>query len=340
MDMVTTSAPGKVHLIGEHAVVYGEPAIIAAVGMRCFVSAEKSDKVSVVFKQGGYENELPVEEVRGIGNKASDLWEDGNKSGDFSNVFDFCKGNKFCEVSIGTVLNDLGINEGVSINIDQNVPLGSGLGSSAAYSVALIKAISELFGKNLSLEEVNRIAYRLEQFKHGKPSGGDNSTCCFGGLVWFQKGNPNTIKSMKEEIPYKLENFVLAYTKKPEKTTGELVQMVMNLEPEYREPRIKALGRATLEMREALKAKDFGKVKELINLAQEKLAELKVSIPEIDKVCEKVKEIGGAAKGCGALGGGVVLCYHEDKEKLIGTIKSFGIEPWEADLAVEGVRKE
>ena len=132
----------------------------------------------------------------------------------------------------------------------------------------------------------------------------------------------------------------MVYTKKPEKTTGELVQQVRDLDPKYRDPIIKTIGEATYKMREALQRKDFEAMKKLINVAQENLARLGVSIPEIDELCKEVKTIGGAAKGCGALGGGVVLCYHENKEKLLKVIRSLGYEPWETELAVEGVRVE
>jgi mevalonate kinase len=208
-------------------------------------------------------------------------------------------------------------------------------------SVAIVKAVSELYNKNLTPEQINEIAFSIEKFNHGTPSGGDNSACCYGGLIWFQKSNPkNIIQSLKEEIPYKLENFVLVNAGKPQKTTGELVQHIRNLPDDYRNPRIKALGAATLAMRDALKQKDFGKMKALINFAQRYLSELGVSTPEINNIAKSVLSIGGAAKLCGAGGGGTVLCYHEDKDKLIETIANLGHKPMEVELGVEGARKE
>ena len=63
VGMVKASAPGKVHLIGEHAVVYGEPAIIAAIGKRCYVDAEKSDKILIGSKELG-SFEFSTEELK------------------------------------------------------------------------------------------------------------------------------------------------------------------------------------------------------------------------------------------------------------------------------------
>jgi mevalonate kinase len=90
-------------------------------------------------------------------------------------------------------MNKLNINSGVSVKIDQKIPLGSGLGSSSNYSVASSLAFSKLFSNDTSLEAINSLAFGLERFKHGMPSGGDNSTCCYGGLIWFQK-NPSAVR--------------------------------------------------------------------------------------------------------------------------------------------------
>ena len=78
-------------------------------------------------------------------------------------------------------------------------------------------------------------------------------------------------------------------------------------------------------------------MKEIINLAQKDLKDLGVSTPEIDGLVKAVQDIGGAAKLCGAGGGGIVLCWHEDKEKLKKAIEDAGFEPWETELGVEGV---
>jgi mevalonate kinase len=340
--MIKVSAPGKVHLIGEHAIVYGEPSILAAIGKRVFIEVEKSDKMKIHFKydSGSHEDEASVEYVKAIGKEAKRLYEEGLKTGDFSRIFELGKGNKFGWVSIGYLMNKLGIDSGISVKIDQQIPLGSGLGSSSAYNVAIAFALSKLFEKDDSFETINQMAFELEQFKHGTPSGGDNSTSAFGGLVWFQKGDPNIIKSLKEEIPHELENFVLAYIKKPEKTTGELVSQVRSLEENFRNERMAAIGKATLEMKEALKQKNTKKISEMMNLAWKNLSELGLSVPEADGVISKIKEAGGAAKLCGACGGGIMLAYHEDKDKLKNIIMESGFEPWETELGTEGVKVE
>ena len=81
-------------------------------------------------------------------------------------------------------------------------------------------------------------------------------------------------------------------------------------------------------------------MKEIINETQRNLAELGVSTFELDELAFVVREIGGAAKLCGAGGGGIMLCYHENKVKLIETIKGLGYRAIETELGVEGVRIE
>jgi mevalonate kinase len=267
----------------------------------------------------------------------------GFETSDFSNLFRFVKeGQNFKKVAIGMILHRLGIKGGVEVTTYGDIPVSSGLGSSSAVAVVLTKAISSLYGKDLSDEQVNRIALDIEKMMHGNPSGGDNTACTYGGLVWFQKderGRPH-LESLKDEIPYKLENFVLAYIKKPEKSTGELVSMVRNLDPSFREPRVKAIGKAAIDMRRALREKDFPRVKQIINLTWSNLKDLGLSIPEADEVIAKINAIGGAAKLCGACGGGILLAYHEDKNALKKVIREDGYSPFETELGAEGARLE
>jgi len=358
--MIKVSAPGKVHLIGEHAVVYGEPAIIASVNKRTYVSIEPAKNITYRdLAWPDISHTWSVDDIFEITQKTLNLWNTCNNKQSFSELFNFIKENGYegYRASVlGVALKMLEIKDGFSIEIDSQIPVGAGLGSSASRAVSITKAIAELFKKKISLERINEIAYEQEKLIHDTPSGGDNSACCFGGLIWFKKAQPrNKIRSLKEDIPYKLQNFVFVYTVEPKKTTGELVQQVRELKEEYRTERIKKIGKMSYEMLEVLKRKDFERsqkqvsspvspsaqrMKEIINQTQKNLAELGVSTKEIDELTEAVQEIGGAAKLCGAGGGGIVLAYHQDKRKLIKLIKDIGYEPWEADLAVEGVRIE
>lgn len=337
------SAPGKVHFIGEHAVVYGKPAILASIGLRTKVKADKYDKVR--YKDNRFDEkaeEWSLDEVESETQKVKDLWSKCNESKDFSPLFDYIKSNRYVpyrKAIIGILLERLGIDDGVSVEINSNIPISSGLGSSASMHVALAKAVAGAYGKDLTTEEANNHAYALEQIIHGTPSGGDNSACSFGGLIWFRKAQPkNEIISLREEIPHKLENFVLVNVGTPEKSTGELVQQVRDLEENFRNERVENLRKLTEEMRIVLRKNNTKRMKDIMNEAQLNLKELTVSAPKIDELCNAVKSIGGAAKLSGAGGGGNVLCWHEDLEKLKETIRNLSLVPIETELSVEGVR--
>jgi mevalonate kinase len=141
-------------------------------------------------------------------------------------------------------------------------------------------------------------------------------------------------------LDFTLKNFILVFTGIPQLTTGELVSNVRSLDPEYRDPRVKQLGMYTYEMRECLGGQNFTRIKELMNLAQELLAELGVSVDAIDRIHDAVKAIDGGAKLSGAGGGGYMVCYHEDLQLLEQTIRELGYVPEQVELGVEGVRTE
>ena len=345
--IVCAKCPGKVHVIGEHSVVYSEPAIIAAINKYARVYVKKADQVMISAENLGIEKSYTVEEIKDFTGQMSQLWKDCNKKQEkdrFKEMRNFLKEDKMYPVKamVGKSLEQLHIEGGVDLRINSEIPIGAGLGSSAALSVTTPAAISEVYGQHLSRYDINIIAKEIENFNHGTPSGGDNSTCCHGGIVWFQK--PSTIEVLREEIPYVLENFILVKTGKAEsgeRSTGRMVDIIGNLEPSYRDPRIKLLGESTYKMREALKRKDFKAMKELMNLAHKTLAELHVSTDEMDVIHSRFKEIGGAAKLSGAGGpGSVMLCYHEDKERLKDLIKNLGYEPDEVELGVDGLKVE
>lgn len=338
--VITCSAPGKIHLIGEHAVVYGEPAIIISVGKRAYISAEKSESVKIYAQDINQSGEFSVSEVKEFAEKLQQLWDNCFETKNFAPLYSLLKNEHLGHIKamIAKTMAELDINTPFSLNISSEIPIGSGLGSSAALSVAVPKALSELFRKVLTLEKINHVAYKIESLAHGTPSGGDNSICCYGGALWFKKGTPNIIEPL--HLDFTMKNFVLVFTGIPKLTTGELVSNVRSLNPEYRDSRVKQLGMYTYEMRECLAKQDFTRMKERMNLAQELLAELGVSIDAIDRIHTAVKEINGGAKLSGAGGGGYMVCYHEDLQLLEQTIRDLGYVPEHVELGVEGVRTE
>jgi mevalonate kinase len=151
MSKICYSAPGKVIFSGEHSVVWGEPAILAAIDLRLKFTVESSSKQ---FKFEDPRLGQIVEIVKDYLASQNISFEDKT----------------------------------FAYHIDSNIPMSRGFGSSAALSVAAVAAFLEFFGgKVFDVNIVNHLAYQSEVNFHGKPSGADNSASSFGGFVWFRK---------------------------------------------------------------------------------------------------------------------------------------------------------
>jgi mevalonate kinase len=344
--MVLVSAPGKVHLIGEHAVVYGHPAILAAVGKRTYVEAGKSRAIEINDIRFNRKERWSLEEVENAFKEAKTLLNQCAEKGNYSELLFWAKDggtyNANWKALIGTVLEGVSADSGISINIYRSeIPNGSGLGSSSSAAVAIAKAVDAVYERDLGLDKINSIAYECERLAHGSPSGGDNTACCYGDLVWFQKSKPNNVLiPLGNEIPYKLENFVFVYTKRPEKSTGELIEMVRRIPEAYRNSKMQELDKMTYEMKEVLKNRDYESMKQMINKTNDILSSFGLSTKETTIIHNKIKSMGGASKMCGACGGGIMLAWHENPQEIMNEIEKLGFIPFKTDLAVDGVKVE
>src|SRR5204863_8913226 len=137
-------------------------------------------------------------------------------------------------VSIGETLlyYKKSIKSGFTLTIDSQIPISSGMGSSAALPVAIAGALSLFLGQKFDKEKINEIAFACEQKKHGFPSGGDNSASCYGGFIWYRKETPDL--KIIQPIPITLssqiaKNFITIFTGNPNESTGEMVSMLRTL---------------------------------------------------------------------------------------------------------------
>ncbi|EKE14252.1 MAG: hypothetical protein ACD_12C00604G0005 [uncultured bacterium] len=183
---ISYSAPGKVILSGEHAVVYGNPALVSAIDLRLiFTISSRSYKDSNLSK-----------EILIVSNQVKSF---------------------LSEKKINFV------NKPFSYEIKSAIPVGRGLGSSAALSVAVVAAFLEFYtGKKFEKEIINNLAFEIEKHFHKNPSGVDNSSSCFGGLILYQK--QKNLKNLDYKIPKNIEEkLFLIDSGKPGETTGEMV---------------------------------------------------------------------------------------------------------------------
>ncbi|MBU1031603.1 mevalonate kinase [Patescibacteria group bacterium] len=298
---LTVSAPGKIHLLGEWSVVWGKPAILAAVDLRVAAAISKSSS-----------NSHPLKEV--------------------------------IEPIVKKELNIKKI-PSYNLKITSDIPIGAGLGSSAAVSAASIAALLSFLKVKWDLKLVNKLAYEAEKIFHGNPSGGDNLTVVYGGLVWFTRTNSEKLNL--GGFRKLAKNFVMINTGTPKETTKQMIEMVSKQFTVHGSRFKKFLDHQEQLVRELLPAIKNGNEKELIRIiraGEKNLEGIGVVSPYVKSIIGKIEKAGGAGKICGAGGKekatGVLLCYHPKKEILEKIAKSYNLDCFNTKLGVGGLKNE
>lgn len=315
--IIRVSAPGKLILLGEHSVVYGKPAIIASVARRCFITLTPHEAKKIKILSENPDQPLDYPEFI------------------ISQTLEFFKKK---------------LSTGFTLSINSEIPVGGGMGSSAALAISIAGAVSLFLGEKFDKEKINNIAYLSEQKKHGNPSGADNSASCYGGLLWFRKETPD-LKiisqppfNISEEIT---KNLFTIFTGTPKESTKEMVGMVGELYKKHQEFTRSIFDSQELLTRQllsALKNKDSEAIKNCIERGEKNLERLDVVSPVVKSFIRKIEKKGGAAKICGAggktKGSGVILAYHQNINELekLAIAQKFTFSP--VQLGSEGVRIE
>jgi len=289
---ITASAPGKVVLFGEHAVVYGQPGITASIDLSLRVRiSHDPDGPRLVHPE--FEHLFPIEESER----------------------DFERFGK----AVNTALELYGLErEPIAIEVESELLPGMGLGSSAAFSVAMCLALRKYRDRDSKRRwdpELFEEAQRLERIFHGTPSGIDVSTVLSGGVLWFRGGEPREILPVRLPRPAS----ALVCIAEAGARTIELVRQVQNSRQLHRERTdriISEIGELTARAGSALGAGDFKAGGEMMYRNHELLADLGVSTPVLDHCVELLMENGAlGAKLTGAGGGGAVVALSEPGER-------------------------
>ena len=309
---VKVSVPGKIHLLGEHAVVYGKPAILTTIDRRLFAEISPNEKLII-----------DCSEDKTLIKKAIEIVEK--------------------ELKLKSPLK-------VKIKIESDIPYGRHVGSSAAISVAVVSALIYYLKGIWDLNLFNKLAYEVEKAQHGNPSGGDNSTICFGGLIWFQKLSED--KKVIKKLPFTISdkianNFVLIDTGKPKESTGEMVTHVKSLLSKTPKIVNDFLANQEVFVNKLLPVLKNSKEDELIKIiksGEHNLETIGVVSDYAKNIIREIEKAGGAGKICGGGGikkaTGIILSYHKNP-KIVEKIASFfKLEYNSVKLGVEGLRKE
>jgi len=306
--MKTAAAPGKIILLGEHSALYGNPALVVTTDLRDYVtvSARKDNKINIKgpwIKEAGSEQIYKKGEV--MVHKAVEL----------------CGGGGF------------------DIELKSNVPLASGMGSSAAIASALVAAISAEKRLGFEKDKIAEIAWGCEDTVHGKSSGVDPYASTYGGVLLYQKG------SIKKINPKELPEIVVAHSGLAKDTGGLVFELdnVWESDPE----RLKGFLRDSKEIvtrgAEAIKASDWEALGRLMYENHKLLAKIGVSCRALDTLVEAARTAGAyGAKLSGAGKGGIMIALVDKKSKkrVSEGLSKAGGKIIGARISEEGVRLE
>jgi mevalonate kinase len=320
MTKSKASAPAKVILFGEHFVVYGNPAILASINRRVIVDAHKIDEDKVVIK--------------------SDI----GIAGEYSSVgFRKLEGGIEAKTMLDPLHNAIRQamgkqKSGVEAVISSSVPLGIGLGSSAASCVATVAAINSLFQKKSSKQKICKLAIESERLVHRNSSGADCYVSTFGGLIHYSKAK--RFKKTHARIPLVL---IIASTG-IRHSTGDLVASVKKFK-DRNESLFESLAKQASDIctqaQHAIVAGNRGKIGELMNKNQVILNQIGVSHYKVDDlidICNKAGALG--AKITGAGGGGAVIALASSKQgaaRIASRAKAAGYDSFEVEIDRKGL---
>jgi len=326
--MVTSSAPGKVYLFGEHAVVYGEPAVPCAIELRAQVTAQRRDE--------------------GLRVHAGDLSLSGftvKYDGDGTERPDIDVPDSLVDAAMGYINESVeqardaaGTPEaGFDVTIDSEIPLGAGIGSSAAVAVAAIDAATRELGVELPPEELADRAYRVEHtVQDGQASRADTFCSAMGGAVRIEGNDCRGIEA--PDLP-----FVIGYDGGAG-DTGALVAGVRELRDEYgfAADTVGAIGDVVRTGERVLADGDIETLGNLMNFNHGLLSALGVSSRSLDAMVWAARDAGAyGAKLTGAGGGGCIVALDESHETETALEYTPGCQDtFRAELDTEGVRVE
>jgi len=288
------SAPGKVILFGEHFVVYGVKAILCSINKRVTVTAEKTSerKISINSKIGKLELE-PGKPISEINSPLKPFYYLANKSIE----------NK---------------DSGIRIQIDSEIPLGAGLGSSSACCVAGAAAIFKLFG-NISREEVLKLAIEAERTIFENTSGADCTVCTYGGIIEYGKN-----KGFKK-IEYEPNFQLVIINSNIEHSTQSMVSKVKEFENKNTEEFSRLSDLESKLVEDVLKLVKENKIQEIgqkMNQNQKYLENIGISNKELTKMIRIGQESSFGAKITGSGGGGCIFALTNESN-LQNILKKF-----------------
>lgn len=289
-----SSAPGKIILFGEHAVVYNRPALAVP------VNQVHSDVDVLDSSRAGIWIDAPVITLHA---ELTSLPSDHPIGSVIFKLFQ---------------LFDISQPPNLEINILSTIPVAAGLGSGAAVSVALIRALSSFLSHPLSNDEINSLVFEIEKLHHGTPSGIDNTVITYNMPVYFIKGQP--IETFKTGKPFTI---VIADTGIPALTKESVgdVRRLWLKDTNYFENVFNEIAQISLIARRSIESGRPELLGELMDHNHALLQEMTVSSPELDALVSAAKDAGalGAKLSGGGRGGNMIALVDQPKAESVAS---------------------
>lgn len=291
------AACGKIILLGEHAVVYGRPAIALPIPLAVEAAIRKGgEAVNVVIPRWGVEQKVRV------------------TNPGFTGI-------------IAQMLEQLGLDkENMTIEVFPHIPRAMGLGGSSALAVAIIRAIDHAYKLDLKDGRINELAFECEKAAHGTPSGVDNTVATYGSPLYYQRRDEQPLFStLKLGQPLEL---VIGMTGKESLTADTVAKVRASWRqyPERYETIFDQIGHLTVSASDAVKSGQLNELGELMNLCHGYLNALQLSTPELEEMIHVARQNGAVgAKLTGGGGGGSMIALCPDSSGPVKTaIESAG----------------
>jgi mevalonate kinase len=321
----TALAPSKIIISGEHFVVEGAPALVAAINLYVEVSAEER-----------YDNHLRIEtDYEG---KKFVIKSTLNEK-----ILDTAggeKAKKFLRPVLRTIRKTFEFiekSEGMNVYIYSKIPPSSGLGSSAAVFVATSASVCKRLTGLIDKEIVWKAAFEGERLVHKAPSGVDITISTYGGMLLYRKGEkPIMLQKSGKAI------FLIATVGK-RVPTGKIVERVLKLKSEFPSiinPIYMSANYLPIKIAEFLRKDDLYNAGRLININHELLSAVGVSTPRLDFFVNLSRRKGAyGSKLTGAGGGGAFFALVDDerKTKVFNSLSKRLKDVFEVTIVDEGV---
>lgn len=304
MKKISVSAPGKLMLFGEHAVVYDRP---------CLVTAVSSRMKTTIKKTTGQSFKIEAPQVKDV---------------------------RFVEETVRTFQKRFGLGNGLAIKTESDFSCQYGFGSSSAVTVATLSGLGKLFDVFLSKKEIFNLGYQVTLSIQGLGSGFDIAAATYGGTLYFVTGGKEIESLSINDLPLVVG---YSGTKADTPTLVRRVRLELERQKKRVKEIFNEIALIVEEAKKELERKNWLRVGQLMNNNQKLLQSLKVSTPKLDQMCQASLNAGAFGAKLSGAGGGdcmIALVDKEKRKKVIKAIEGVGGQIIKVKTAEQGVRDE